>query len=345
MRITDVVQRSDTRAGRAFDLVVIGLILVSVVTLSVETLPDLDADTRRALDLSEVVITVLFTIEYALRVATAERRLAYVFSFYGLIDLLAIAPFYLALGLDLRGVRAFRLFRLFRLLKLARYSRALGRFQRALRLAREEAALFFLVTVVLLYLAAVGIYYFEHPAQPEQFVSIPHSLWWAVATLTTVGYGDVYPITAGGKFFTFVVLMLGLGVVAVPAGLVATALTEARRDERDEARERERPVLRIFEARAREGAVERLARELADNTAGVVSEEPGNLGYYFGEAASGDGRDLVFVSIWADIGAVRTRFGEDWERPHLPPEQRDLVERCSVRHVEVRTGVGAGLGG
>ncbi len=88
-------------------------------------------------------------------------------------------------------------------------------------IAREEIVLFFFVTVVLLYLAAVGIYYFEHDAQPEAFSSIFHSLWWAVATLTTVGYGDVYPITVGGRIFTFAVLAIGLGVVSIPAGLVA----------------------------------------------------------------------------------------------------------------------------
>lgn len=110
----------------------------------------------------------------------------------------------------------------------------MNRFGKALALAREEAVLFLLVTGILLYLSAVGIYYFEHQAQPENFKSIPHSLWWAVATLTTVGYGDVYPITVGGKLFTFVMLMIGLGIVAVPAGLVASAMSQVRDDEKDE---------------------------------------------------------------------------------------------------------------
>ena len=108
------------------------------------------------------------------------------------------------------------------------------RFGKAIAVAREEAILFMLATTILLYLAAVGIYYFEHEVQPEAFSSIPHSLWWAVATLTTVGYGDVYPVTAAGKIFTFVILMLGLGIVAVPAGLVASALSQVRKDEERE---------------------------------------------------------------------------------------------------------------
>jgi voltage-gated potassium channel len=96
---------------------------------------------------------------------------------------------------------------------------------------RDELGLFTIMIVILLYLAAVGIYYFENDAQPDKFQSVLHSMWWAVATLTTVGYGDIYPVTAGGRFFTFIVLILGLGVVAVPTGLVASALTDARQTE------------------------------------------------------------------------------------------------------------------
>ena len=228
MSIAEVVQRSDTPAGRVFDLCVLGLILYSIVTLSIETVPDLSEPSKKFLRVSEILVTLIFTVEYGLRIATSSQRLKYIFSFLGIIDLIAIAPFYLALGVDLRGIRAFRLFRVFRILKLTRYSKAMKRFGKALDLAREEIVLFMLTTTVLLFLSAVGIYYFENQAQPEHFKSIPHSLWWAVATLTTVGYGDVYPVTAGGKFFTFAILMIGLGIVAVPAGLVASALSNVQ---------------------------------------------------------------------------------------------------------------------
>ena len=127
-------------------------------------------------------------------------------SFLGVIDFVAILPFYLSLGIDLR---AFRLLRLFRLFKLARYSRAIRRFHRAFLIAREEVILFLVVTVILLYLAAVGIHHFEYEAQPEVFTSLFHSLWWAVTTLTTVGYGDTYPVTVGGRVFTFFILLIG----------------------------------------------------------------------------------------------------------------------------------------
>lgn len=118
--------------------------------------------------------------------------------------------------------------RLFRLLKLGRYTAALLRFYRALLIAREELALFGTMAVILLYLSCVGIYQFEHAAQPEVFASVFDGLWWALCTLTTVGYGDVYPLTAGGKLFTFFILLIGLGLIAVPVGLVASALTQAR---------------------------------------------------------------------------------------------------------------------
>ena len=210
------------------------LIILSSLSFAVETLPDLSPQIAVLLHLFEVLSVVIFTIEYLLRIYVAEQKLAFVISFFGVVDLLAILPFYLALGIDLRTVRTFRLLRLFRIFKLARYSRAVQRFHRALQIASEEIVLFFFVTAILLYLAAVGIYYFEHEVQPNAFTSVFHSLWWAVATLTTVGYGDVYPVTVGGRVFTFFVLLIGLGVVSVPAGLVATALSKARELEADE---------------------------------------------------------------------------------------------------------------
>jgi len=227
-RLKEIVESSETRAGRAFDLAIQFLIVVSLVSSATETLPDLSVHVVNALRALEVFCVLAFTLEYLARLWVASNRWAFVTSFFGLIDLMAILPFYLSTGLDLRAVRAFRLLRLFRILKLARYSRAVHRFHTALRLAREELVLFLSVSAIVLYLAAVGIYYFEHEAQPQVFKSVFHSLWWAVVTLTTVGYGDMYPITTGGRIFTFVVLLVGLGLISVPAGLVASALSRAR---------------------------------------------------------------------------------------------------------------------
>lgn len=115
-----------------------------------------------------------------------------------------------------------------------RYSKAIQRFHRAFVIAKEEIVLFFSVTIMLLFLVGVGIYYFENTAQPQVFTSVFQSLWWAIATLTTVGYGDIYPITTGGKLFTSLILFVGLGIVAVPAGLIASSLSKARELEKDD---------------------------------------------------------------------------------------------------------------
>ena len=227
MSIYTIVQESDSRSGRVFDLFVLFLIVTSILTISIETLPGLAQGVRDAIAISDAIITVLFTIEYALRIATSKRKWSYVFSFYGVIDLLAVLPFYLSLGVDLRALRIFRLFRVLRALKLNRYSRAMETFGIALRQSRGEFSVFFVAISLLLYLSAMGIYYFEHEAQPDSFRSVFHCLWWAIATLTTVGYGDVYPITTGGRVFTSIIVLCGLGVVAVPTGIIAAALTRA----------------------------------------------------------------------------------------------------------------------
>lgn len=231
MVIIHELLNSGTKRGRFFAFFIQFLIIVSLVLFSIGTLPDLSELTNNILYKIEIGIVVVFTVEYLLRVYTAKNKLKFIFSFFGIVDLFAILPFYLSTGLDLRSLRIFRLLRLITILKLFRYSKAIRRFHRALIIAKEELILFSCVAIILLYLSAVGIYYFEHSAQPEQFKSVFHSLWWAVVTLTTVGYGDIYPITAGGRVFTFGVLMVGLGIVAVPTGLISSALSQARNEE------------------------------------------------------------------------------------------------------------------
>jgi voltage-gated potassium channel len=228
MTLKNIVDGSETRAGKAFAIGVQLLILISLVTFSISTLPELSPKALRLLKWVEVVTVALFTFEYLLRIVAADRKLKYIFSFFGLVDLLAILPFYFSTRLDLRAVRAFRLMSLIRILKLARYNSAVRRFHLAFLIAKEELILFFAATVLMLFIAATGMYYFEHDAQPDKFSSVFHSMWWAVATLTTVGYGDIYPVTVGGKIFTFFVLIIGLGVISIPIGLVASAFSKAR---------------------------------------------------------------------------------------------------------------------
>ncbi len=231
--IRTVLEDTDRPSGKVFAFTIQFLIIVSLVTFSIDTLPNLEQRTKDILRLAEVITVGIFTAEYLLRIAVSKAPMKYVLSFYGLVDLAAILPFYVAAGLDLRSVRVLRLPRLVRILKLLKYNRAIKRFHRALIIAREELILFGFVAIILLYLSAVGIYYFERAAQPEEFGSVLHSLWWAVTTLTTVGYGDMYPVTAGGKLFTFIVLMIGLGIVAIPTGLFASALTKVRDEEQE----------------------------------------------------------------------------------------------------------------
>lgn len=157
---------------------------------------------------------------------SARDRLSYIFSFYGLIDLLAIFPYYIAAGTDLTSMRIVRVLRLARLLKFARYSDALNRMTLAFKTIRAELTMFFVAIFCFMYISALGIYYFESPVQPDEFKSVFHSLWWAVITITQVGYGDVYPITTGGRLLTFVILLFGLMILAVPTSLIASALTK-----------------------------------------------------------------------------------------------------------------------
>lgn len=227
-RIKRIIEDSDTKSGKVFALLIQALIILSLICFSIETLPDLSPESKDLLRGMEIFIVIIFTFEYIARVMVATDKRAFIFSFFGVVDLLAILPFYLTTGLDLRSLRSFRLLRLIRIFKLARYSAAAKRFHRAFIIAKEELALFLFSALIILYLAGVGIYHFEYPAQPDVFSSVFHSLWWAVATLTTVGYGDIYPITTGGKIFTFFILIVGLGIVSIPAGLVASALSQAR---------------------------------------------------------------------------------------------------------------------
>lgn len=230
MNLKKLVENSDSKSGKFFDLFIQFLIIVSLISFTIETIPNLSEQTKFRLNLIEIICVIIFTIEYFLRLFVADKKLKLAFSFYGLIDLIAILPFYISSGIDLRSIRVFRLFKLFR------YSKALKRLKDAFKSVKVELGLFAIATSFMLYISSVGIYYFENKAQPEQFASIFHCLWWSVATLTTVGYGDVYPITIGGRIFTSVVVLIGIGIVAVPTGLITSALTKVITKESEEER-------------------------------------------------------------------------------------------------------------
>lgn len=230
MAITKKLKISD-RAHAIIEHSIQGLIVISIINFTIQTLPNLSASTIQILDFIELVSVLIFSLEYLLRILFSPRPIRFIFSFFGLIDLIAILPFYLSFGADLRSLRAVRLFRLLRLLKFLRYGDTLQNLKDAFKNVKKELILFSFATLLLIYFSSVGIYYFENEAQPEAFSSIFSAMWWSVATLTTVGYGDIYPITAGGKIFSTFVVFIGLGLVAIPTGLVASSLTQALKKE------------------------------------------------------------------------------------------------------------------
>jgi voltage-gated potassium channel len=228
------------RAGRAVDWTILVLIAVNVTAVMLETVDPIFERFAETFHWIEVVSVIVFTVEYVARIwsaveaaeysAPVRGRIRYALRFLVLVDLLAILPFYLTalgLGLDLRFLRALRLVRLFRMLKLARYSDALDRFIEVLRDRREKLVIAFSANLVLLMVASSTMYLVEHPAQPEVFPSIPETMWWGVITLTTVGYGDVVPVTTPGQLVGAVVAILGIGMFALPAALIATGFAAA----------------------------------------------------------------------------------------------------------------------
>tara|TARA_B100001057_G_scaffold111700_1_gene109820 strand:+ start:106 stop:786 length:681 start_codon:yes stop_codon:yes gene_type:complete len=201
------------------DIFIYSIIFLTVIDHGLQTMPSM-AKYHDILERWEIVPIVVFSLEYLLRVYSSPKRLGFIFSFWGLLDLLAIIPYYLGLPADLREIRVLRF------LSLLKYEPAALNISKAFNRIKKELLIFSLLAIFMLYVSAVGIYHFENPVQPENFTDIFHSIWWAVATLTTVGYGDIYPVTDGGKIFASLVVFVGLGVVAVPAGLVASAFTE-----------------------------------------------------------------------------------------------------------------------
>jgi voltage-gated potassium channel len=216
--------------GRKVNWVLQILILFSIISFSIETVPGLTEKQLLYLHLIDTILVFIFSVEYILRVYTAPKPLQYIFSFFGLIDLLTIIPFYLHLSFGFVSIRALRFLRIFRILRMLHYNKAISHFRYAMKLAREELILFMFFITILIYFAAVGIYLFEHPAQPEKFSSIFTSLWWSVCTLTTVGYGDIFPITTGGRIFTFFLLLAGLSIISIPAGIISSALSRSRKE-------------------------------------------------------------------------------------------------------------------
>jgi voltage-gated potassium channel len=215
--------------GPVFSGIIQFLILASAVAFVLETEKAFDKY-KTYFDIIDLVFLVLFTAEYILRIYTAPVKKEFIFSFFGIVDLLAILPS-LVLIPGFRVLRVFRFLRIFRIFKATRFILAVDRMIEALGEVKRELLALVILSSLFVYLAACGIYFFEKDAQPEAFGSIPDAMWWAIVSLTTIGYGDVYPVTPGGKIFTALVALVGVGLIAIPSGLLASVLTEARVEE------------------------------------------------------------------------------------------------------------------
>jgi voltage-gated potassium channel len=225
----EIVFESETTAGRVFDITVICLILLSIAAVMLESVREVRDILGPELLIAEWAFTVLFTFEYILRLLSVRRPLRYILSFYGLVDLIAILPTYL--GLFIPGtqffltIRILRLLRIFRILKLSEYTSASRVITSALLASRKK--IFVFLVAVLTIVTVVGSLMYVVEGEENGFVNIPTGIYWAIVTLTTVGYGDLSPQTALGKFFASLVMILGYGIIAVPTGIVTAELALA----------------------------------------------------------------------------------------------------------------------
>ncbi len=231
--IGDIIFRHDTPESKAFDVVLLVMIVLSIIVVMLESVEALDRRFHTLFWALEWILTILFTIEYALRLYTADRRWAYVRSFYGIIDLVSIIPTYLTLfALStqyLATVRILRLLRIFRIFKLTQFLGESRQLVSALKASRPKITVF-LVTVLSCSVVIGAIMYMVE-SDEAGFTSIPRSIYWAIVTLTTVGYGDIAPQTTLGQFFAALVMIMGYGVIAVPTGIVTAEIANTARAE------------------------------------------------------------------------------------------------------------------
>ncbi len=229
-KIHDVIYEADTPKGKIFDLVLLSLILLSVIFVMLESVQSIDQKFHKVLYIGEWVITIFFSIEYILRILTVKKPWNYVFSFYGIVDFLSTIPLYLSFILVgsnyLLTVRALRLLRVFRILKVTRYIGESNKLKIALLQSRAKILIFLFTVIIVSIIAGTLMYLVEGPE--HGFTNIPHSIYWCIVTLTTVGYGDISPGTPLGQFIASVIMVLGYGIIAVPTGIVTAEMTRGK---------------------------------------------------------------------------------------------------------------------
>ena len=228
-KIYIIIFRSDTPAGRLFDLSLLFLILLSIFSVALESVATFRRDYLTYIHIIEWTCTIFFTIEYALRIYVINRPKQYIFSFYGLVDLVAFLPTYLSFFLAgtqfLVVVRAFRLLRVFRILKLSRFLSEGNILKQALQNSMHKIVVFLATVLTLVIIMGTIMYLIEGPH--NGFENIPISIYWAIVTITTVGYGDVSPQSPLGQFFASILMIMGYGIIAVPTGIVSVEMAKA----------------------------------------------------------------------------------------------------------------------
>lgn len=227
-----IIFEADTKAGKAFDVILLWAILISIIAVMLESVPSLQAKYHNLFVITEWVLTIAFSIEYIIRIIAVEKHRKYVFSFYGIIDLLALLPTYLSLifvGTHyLLIIRALRLLRVFRILKLGRFVGESEHLGRALKSSRHKIVVFIGAVITIVMIMGTMMYMVE--GGENGFTSIPRSVYWAIVTLTTVGYGDIAPQTVLGQTLASALMILGYAIIAVPTGIVTAELTKTSRD-------------------------------------------------------------------------------------------------------------------
>lgn len=227
-----IIYRADTPLGKLFDICLLILIFISTFIVMLESIPSLDLRFHKFFIALEILISVVFTIEYALRIITIRNKKDYIFSFFGIIDLLAIIPFYLSLFFPFTKffliIRMLRMLRIFRILNLMDFMNDGYLIVRALKNSSRKIYIFLLFLII--FSVIVGSIMYMVEGHKEGFESIPQSIYWAVVTVTTVGYGDVSPSTPLGKFFSIILMLAGYSIIAVPTGIVTAEMRNKRQN-------------------------------------------------------------------------------------------------------------------
>jgi voltage-gated potassium channel len=227
-RLHEIIYEADTPQGKLFDVVLLIAIITSIILVMLESVEKIDIKYHNTLYIGEWVISILFTIEYILRIVAIKKPFKYIFSFYGIIDFLSTIPIYLSFFIvgsqGLVALRALRLLRVFRILKLGRYIGASNKLMLALKASKAKIAVFLFFVLIVCIILGTIMYMVE--GAENGFTNIPKSIYWAIVTLTTVGFGDIAPQTPLGQLIASVIMILGYSIIAIPTGIVSSEMTK-----------------------------------------------------------------------------------------------------------------------